>query len=196
MIRLSMIRLSPKFLIGAAALSLAGACAAQAATAKLHTMLVNLPDGSVAQVSYAGDVAPRIAIQPIDARQDAAMPLDQANMAMADPFAQMALMSAMMDRQADAMMQQASAMQQAAAHGAVPGMTMTGTGKMPEGVQMTYVSTTTDANGCTRTTSYSSDGSQAAPKVTEAASHGCEAKPVAPSGPAQREAPVSPDRKV
>ena len=128
---------------------------------------------------------------------------DQASMMMADPFAQMALVSAMMDRQADAMMQQVSAMQQAAAHGAAPGMTMTGTGTMPQGVQMTYVSTTTDANGCTRTISYASDGKQAAPKVTEAASHGCEAKPgatpdqaPAPSGATQREAPVSPDRKV
>jgi hypothetical protein len=41
-----------KFVIGAAALSVAGACAAQAATADLHTMLVGLPDGSVAQVQY------------------------------------------------------------------------------------------------------------------------------------------------
>lgn len=192
-----LIRLSPKVLIGAAALSLGVACAAEAATAKLHTMLVNLPDGSVAQVSYAGDVAPRIAIQPTDARQDATMAPDQASMMMADPFAQMALVSAMMDRQADAMMQQVSAMQHAAAQqGAAPGMTMTGADKLPAGVQMTYVSTTTDANGCTRTVSYASDGSQAAPKVTEAASHGCEAKPVAPSGATQREAPVSPDRKV
>lgn len=201
-----MIRLSSKVLIGAAALSLAGACAAQAATAKLHTMLVNLPDGSVAQVNYVGDVAPRIAIQPVEAPQDARMAPDQASMMMADPFAQMAMVSAMMDRQAVAMMQQVSAMQQAAAHGAAPGMTMTSTatGTMPQGVQMTYVSTTTDANGCTRTISYASDGSQAAPKVTEAASHGCEAKPnakpdqatPAPSGAPQREEPVSPDRKV
>jgi len=189
-------RMSPKVLITAAALSLAVACTAQAATAKLHTMLVNLPDGTVAQVHYAGDVAPRIVVQPADAPQEAAM---------ADPFAQMAMISAMMDRQTDAMMQQVAAMQQAAAtQGNAPGMTATGAQAMPQtampqGMHMTYVSTTQDADGCTRTISYSSDGTQAAPKVTEAASHGCSAalpgQQAAPGKAAAAQA-VSPDRRV
>jgi hypothetical protein len=189
-------RMSPKVLITATALSLAVACTAQAATAKLHTMLVNLPDGTVAHVSYAGDVAPNIVFQPVDAPRETAME----TRAMADPFAQMAMISAMMDRQTDAMMQQVAAMQQAAAtQGSAPGMTATGAQALPQGMHMTYVSTTQDANGCTRTISYSSDGTQAAPKVTEAASHGCAAatpgQQAAP-GKAPAEQAVSPDRRV
>lgn len=167
----------PRFLIGAAALSLAGTCAVQAATPDLHTMLVNLPDGSVAQVQYHGKVAPRISIQPVTAIQPADARED--TMPMSDPFARMAMVSAMMDRQADAMMQQVAMLQhEAMAHapGAQPGMTATAMGNLPQGMHMTYVSTTTDADGCTRTMSYTSDGdAKAAPRVTQAASDGCHA---------------------
>ena len=45
----------PTILAGGAALLLAGTAAA--AAEKLHTMHVALPDGSVAQIEYAGDVA-------------------------------------------------------------------------------------------------------------------------------------------
>jgi len=190
----------PKFVIGAAALSVAGACAAQAATADLHTMLVSLPDGNVAQVQYQGAIAPRIAIQPVAAIEAAVDPAadEQALMA-ADPFAHMALVSAMLDQQAEAMMQQAALMQRAAmaqaaaapASGA-PGMTVAGMTNLPKGVHMTYVSSTTDASGCTRTVSYSSDGgAQAAPRVTQAASDSCSAvKPNTQAIPAKAEAPA------
>jgi hypothetical protein len=55
----------PTILAGGAALLLAGTAAA--AAEKLHTMNVALPDGSVAQIDYTGDVAPRISVQPVDA---------------------------------------------------------------------------------------------------------------------------------
>lgn len=182
----------PKFAIGAAALSLAGACAAQAATADLHTMLVNLPDGSVAQVQYHGKVAPRIAIQPVDAAATDAM-------AVPDVFDHLALVSAMMDRQADAMMQQAAMLQQAAlaqaqAGSNAPGMTVASMGTLPQGVHMTYVSSTTDASGCTRTVSYSSDGSAAAqPRVTQASTGTCDTgQAAAPTAiPASATAPAA-----
>jgi hypothetical protein len=183
----------PRFLIGAAALSLAGTCAVQAATPDVHTMLVNLPDGSVAQVQYQGKVAPRISIQPVAVARSA----DTLEETVPDAFARMAMVSAMMDRQADAMMQQVAMLQhEAAAHapGTQPGMTITGMTGLPQGMHMTYVSTTTDADGCTRTISYSSDGEgHAAPRVTQAASDGCHAAgTVDQSGPSKAEA----DHKV
>lgn len=182
-------RNTPKILLAAAALSVAGACVAQAATERLHTMLVTLPDGSVAHVQYTGDVAPRIEIQPA---QDAVDPA-AAMMTMPDPFAQMAQISAMMNRQTEAMMHQAAVLQQQGrTQGAAPGMVTSATATMPQGVHMSYVSTTTDADGCTRSVSYTSDGSTAAPKVTEAASDGCNAvKPNTQAVPAKAEAPVA-----
>ncbi len=177
----------PKFLIGAAALSVAGACAAQAASSNLHTMLVNLPDGSVAHVQYSGDVAPRIVLQPVD--------MVEAPTPMPDVFASMAQVSAMMDRQAAAMMQQAALMQHEALAPAginPQGITAASMANLPQGMHMTYVSSTTDASGCTRTVSYSSDGTaNTAPKVTQAASDGCNAvKPNTQTTPAKAEAQV------
>ncbi|TCM18799.1 hypothetical protein EDF56_104333 [Novosphingobium sp. PhB165] len=182
-------------LFGAAALTLLGAGVAEAATAKLHTMNVNAPDGSVVQVQYSGDVAPKVEVVPADAVQAAQMPV------MVDPFAQMERISAMMDARMNAMMQQAASMQahaaqmqqQAVANGTaqqgVPGFTMVG--DMPKGAYVTYYSSTTDAKGCTRSVSYSSDGSGTEPKMTQAASDSCEA--VTPSNkaiPAKAEKPV------
>src|SRR5690348_8036185 len=90
-------------LAGGAAL-LALGTAAYAAD-KLHTMNVALPDGSVAQISYTGDVAPTVAVAPPDA-----VPV-----AYADPFAELERMAASMEAQHRAMMQQVAAMEQAAA---------------------------------------------------------------------------------
>ena len=86
-------------LAGGAALLLAGTAAF--AAEKLHTMEVSLPDGSVAQIEYRGDVAPRVAVQPVDA-----VPV-----AFVDPFAQFDRMAAYMEAQHHAMMQQVAAME-------------------------------------------------------------------------------------
>ena len=94
-------------LAGGAALLLAGTAAY--AAEKLHTMNVSLPDGSVAQIEYAGDVAPKVAVRPADA-----VPI-----AFVDPFAELDRMAAYMEVQHRAMMQQVAAMEQAAA-GAAP----------------------------------------------------------------------------
>jgi hypothetical protein len=165
---------SLKYIFGAATLSLAGACVAHAAGPQLHSLLVNLPDGSVEEVQYVGDVAPKVEVAPVRVA--------------ADPFlASFDAMSAMMERETQAMLQMASTM----AAPAGPGVVMTGA--VPKGMHFTYVSTTTDAHGCTRTVSYASDGSGAAPKLTQASSDGCgavQANPVAT--PAKAEVPVAP----
>ncbi|WP_232492882.1 hypothetical protein [Novosphingobium kaempferiae] len=200
-------RMRPKaYLVGAAALALLGAGAAEAASAGMHTMKVDAPDGSVVHVQYSGDVGPKVEFVPIEAMSPADMPV------MADPFAHMERISAMMDAQMNAMMQRAAMMQQAAAQmqqhavaggssstGGAPGFTVVG--DMPQGAHVTYYSSSTDANGCTRSVSYSSDGSGAEPKMTQATSDGCDAtKPQVQAIPAKADAPVEqappPGRKV
>jgi len=142
-----------KYILAGATFALLGAGVAQAATAKLHTMQVNAPNGEVVQVHYTGDVAPQVRLVPATSQA----------VAMTDPFAEMEQVSAMMDAQMQAMMEHAALMQQAAQ-----------TGNVPQGMHVTYYSASTDAKGCTRSVSYSSDGGSAQPKLTQAASDNCE----------------------
>jgi hypothetical protein len=174
-------------LAGGAALLVAGTAAA--AAEKLHTLNVSLPDGSVAQIEYTGDVAPKVSVVPA-----AAVPI-----AYADPFAELDRVAAYMEAQHRAMMQQVAAMEQAAARAGAgaPGQ-VTVVGDLPAGTHFTYVSSTTDANGCTQTVEYSSDGSGAQPKVTRTSAGSCDkatsdapvqasaAKPAVPEGPGIR----------
>jgi hypothetical protein len=175
-------------LAGGAALLLAGTAAA--AAEKLHTMNVALPDGSVAQIEYTGDVAPKVAVAPAEA-----VPV-----AYVDPFAELDRMAAYMEAQHQAMMQQVAAMEQAAARAGsgTPGQ-LTVVGDLPAGTHFTYVSSTTDANGCTQTVQYSSDGSSAQPKVTRTSAGSCDKAtsdaPVAASAVKQAE-PEGPGTKV
>jgi hypothetical protein len=175
-------------LAGGGALLLAGTAAA--AAGKLHTMHVALPDGSVAEIEYSGDVAPRVSVQPVEA-----VPV-----AFVDPFAELEQMAAYMEAQHQAMMQQVAAIEQAAAQAGagVPGQ-VTVAGTLPAGVHYTYVSSATDANGCTQTVEYSSDGSNRQPKVTRTSAGSCDSArsdaPVAASAPQQPE-PEGPGTKV
>ena len=175
-------------LAGGAAL-LALGTAAYAAD-KLHTVNVSLPDGSVAQIEYKGDVAPKVSVAPADA----------APVAYADPFAELDRMAAYMEAQHQAMMQQFAAMQQAAAKAgtSAPGQ-LTVVGDLPAGTQFSYVSSTTDEHGCTQTVQYSSDGSSAQPKVTRTSAGSCDKAtsdaPVPASAPKAPE-PEGPGTKV
>jgi hypothetical protein len=162
-------------LAGGAALLALGTAAVAAET--IHTMNVALPDGSVARIEYAGDVAPRVMVQPVDA-----VPV-----AFVDPFAEFDRIAAAMEAQHQAMMQQVAAMEQAAAQAGANGVTLVG--NLPAGTQFSYVSSTTDANGCTRTVEYTSDGSSQQPKVTRTSAGSCDsaqqkAAPTVTSAPA------------
>jgi hypothetical protein len=174
-------------LAGGAALLLAGTAAY--AAEKIHTMNVSLPDGSVAQIEYTGDVAPTVSFAPAEARA-----------AYADPFAELDRVAAYMEAQHQAMMQQFAALQQAAAiaGAGAPGQ-LTVVGDLPEGASYSYYSSTTDANGCTQTVEYSSDGSGAEPKVTRTSAGSCDKAttdaPVPASAP-QQPAPEGPGTKV
>jgi hypothetical protein len=124
-------------LAGAAALGALGASAALAGDDQMHIMTIRLPDGSVRQIQYAGDVPPQVIVAPAPV----------APIGFADPFAAMRLMSAMLDRQADMMLRQAAATRQGTTDDAenAPGMrvysmssTIGASGVCMRSVQITY----------------------------------------------------------
>jgi hypothetical protein len=114
---------------GAAALALAGiAGVASAETADTHVMTVRLPNGMIGQIHYTGDVLPQVVVAP-------------GPVAVESPFAVLDRMTAMMDRQAEAMMRTINAMMAQsfpstteAAFGAVPA----GAHVCMRSVQITY----------------------------------------------------------
>jgi len=152
------------FLAGAATLLAAGTAAA--AADKLKTMDVALPDGSVAHIEYAGEVAPKVTVVPAWRQGWTAH----------DPFAALDRIAYEMRARHQAMMGRMRALHDAAMKhariGNGDGLTLVG--DLPQGTHFSYFSATTDANGCTRTVQYSSDGSGAEPKVTRASSGNCE----------------------
>nr|WP_047169958.1 hypothetical protein [Sphingomonas sp. Y57] len=174
---------------GVATAALAGAAFAAGDDNKV--MLIAMPDGSVQHVRYRGDVAPQVVLVAAPAPVslfDAAFGPDSA-------FAEMERISAMMEARSQAMMQQAAAMRAempAAPAERGPGIVMTNAQGQPIGVMhYSFVSSTTSADGCTRTVSYSSDGASAAgqgagqPQLIRTSSGSC-----APAGSAA--SPVTP----
>lgn len=171
-----------------ATLLLAGA--AVAASNDMHVMKVALPDGSVAQISYRGDVAPKVLISGGPAERIAFDPFAAFDPA---PFAEMDRMSALMDRQAEAAMQQATAIERAAAAGHAPQMAAAGGKVAPGMVSYSYVSTTTSEGGCTQTVEWRSDGTSAQPKMTKTSAGNCAATSGGePAQPLKTAAPATP----
>ena len=84
----------------------AGVLAAIAGTAlaadRAHVLRVAMPDGSIAQIRYVGDVPPNVVVAPA------------ALVEAESPFALFDRIAVEMDREADAMLRQAAAMRQAA----------------------------------------------------------------------------------
>lgn len=160
-------KLRTTILAGAAALIAIGA--AGAATAETRHMNVTLPDGSVAHIEYTGEVAPRVTVAPASARTTPFA---------FDPFAGFERIAAMMEAQRQAMMRHMAALEKAVSRAVEAGPEpFTLVGSPPAGAHYTYVSMTTDANGCTRSVEYRSDGSGAAPKVTRTSAGDCDSSP-------------------
>ncbi|WP_338466696.1 hypothetical protein RXV95_14255 [Novosphingobium sp. ZN18A2] len=202
-------KLRTAVIAGAATIGLAGT--AFAATRDMHVMNVNLPDGSVAKIEYAGKIAPKIEVVPVNAMPanavagqgvvalDPFMPA-----AFGDPladagFANLDRVVAMMDARTQAMMQQAAAMEQAAASGA-PAMQSTSGANTPAGSwQYTVMTSSNGSNACTRTVEWSSTGASAKPRVTRTSAGDCDAVkqdggpvPAAASKPAKVPLPGTP----
>jgi len=131
-----------KWLIAAgAAIGLASMTAVAAAQA-VHEMTVALPGGGVEHVRYTGDAKPLIVV----------LPADPFAASFAQPFwpsfAAFDQMQAQMDREMNAMLTEASAMQRAAQSGTLNASF----GNLPRGtVEYTQVSISNGRNMCTRT---------------------------------------------
>jgi hypothetical protein len=95
--------LTTLLLAGIGALAFASAASAQT----VHHMTIRLPDGTVEQIEYAGNVPPRVEILPVTTLDSGLRPFWSSG----DPvFAQFQQITAAMDREADAMLRQAEAM--------------------------------------------------------------------------------------
>jgi len=174
-------KLRTAVLAGAAACLAAGA--AVAASENSHVMHVNLPDGSVARIEYQGDVAPKVAVQPVTSfvpvmhMTPVALfdPFD-ADPFMASPFAMLDRVAAQMDRQAAAMMQQVRAMQAATPAFADGKVNMAAFKDMPAGtVSYSFVSSSTGNGTCSRSVQVTSYGPDEQPKVVSSNSGDCSA---------------------
>jgi hypothetical protein len=139
-------------LAGLGAATLAGVAVA-ANKPVTHHMSIPLPDGSVANIEYVGDVAPKVTVAP-------------APLSMAFPsFGMFDRSIADMHRQIDAMMREVQQMQTRPITG-VPGLNIASYGTMPAGSSsVTVVSTSIGGKTCTRTTEVTSQGAGKPPKV-------------------------------
>jgi hypothetical protein len=166
---------------GIASAALAGA--AIAAQDGRQMMLIAHPDGTVEHVPVQQVRVVAVPAAPTDIFQAAFGP--------DSIFAEMDRMSAMMEAQSAAMMRQAAMMRAQAPAASGPGFVMTNAQGQPVGVMhYSFVSSSTDAHGCTQTISYSSDGAKAAdqPKVIRTSAGDCaaQAAPAPAIAPATR----------
>jgi hypothetical protein len=150
--------------VAVAAVGFAGMAAAQ--TPQTHIMTLTLPDGGVAQIHYAGTVAPQVYISDAPAPVLTTLP----SMFGADsPFAEMARLSAAMDRQTAQMFHEVAALSAQPA-----AINPTAIAAMPAGSrEYTFVSTITGNGVCSRSVEITAQGNGAAPKVISHTSGDC-----------------------
>jgi len=179
-------KLTKLLIAGAGALALGGV--AVAAADKGHVMNVVLPDGSVAQIHYAGEVAPKVVVAP------GAEAVPVAFVA-ADPFAMFDRISWEMDRQMDAMLRQASALSTMAT-GPDGKLSEAALKSLPPGTVSYSFTSYSSGNGasCSQSVQVTSLSANEAPKVVKQSSGDCSAvntrKPVPAVQPAKPTAPT------
>jgi len=171
-------KITKLLLAGAGAATLAGVAAAAVDTH--HIMNVVMPDGSVAQIRYVGNVAPQVVAMPAAE----AIPV-----AMADPFAMIDRISYEMDRQMDAMLQQASAVAQAApaANGQLSEAALK---SLPPGTVSYSFTSYSSGNGasCSQSVQVTALGQNQPPKVERQSQGDCSALNTRKATPAVQQA--------
>ena len=155
--------LTKLLLAGAGAAAVAGA---SLAADRAHVLNVALPDGSIAQVHYTGDVAPRVIVAP------QAVPVEYVA---ADPFAMFDRIAFAMDRQMDAMMSQAAMLTRAAPAGGQ--ISEAALKSLPPGTVSYSYTSYSSGNGaqCSQSVQVTSLGANQAPKVIKQSSGDCNA---------------------
>ena len=170
-------KISKFLLAGAGALTLAGV--AVAAADNHHIMNVALPDGSVAQIHYVGNVAPQVVAVPA---------AEIVPVAIADPFAMFDRISYEMDRRMEVMLQQASAMAQASpANGQLSEAALK---QLPPGTVSYSYTSYSSGNGtsCSQSVQVTSLGQNQPPKVERQSQGDCSAVNTRKATPAVIEA--------
>ncbi len=143
---------------GAAVLAAAALTPALAGDGQVHVLSVQLPDGRVEQIRYMGDVPPRVVLMLAPAAE-------MAPMMVADPFAAMERISAMMQQQEAVMLRQVQAME-TAPEGMLPGL--------PPGASgYSFVSTMSGNGVCMRSVQITYNGDNVAPKMVSSTSGDC-----------------------
>jgi len=173
-----------KFLIGAAGVAaLAGA--AFAAERDAHVLRVVLPDGSVEQIHYIGKVPPHVVVVPA---QQIALPV-----AFTNPFADMDRAFAEMDARANAMLQQAAAMQ-ASAPTAGGQLDMAALRSLPPGTaSYSFTSfSSSDGQSCSQSVQVTALEPGKAPKVVRQDTGDCTAMNSRQTRPAVQQAAPAP----
>ncbi len=158
-------RLQTSLIAAATAACLA---ASPAAGAGPHTLLVQLPDGAVEQIQYAGDIPPQVVLGP------APVVAPMAAVAMDPFFPDFARLTALMDQQEAAMMRLAAS---AAAYPAAA------FANLPAGTT-TYVATFSTDGACIKRTEITYAGNGAAPRLVSDTEGDC--GPGHVTAPAQR----------
>lgn len=173
-------------LIGAAAVALAALCGVAAAqTPQPHVMTVPLPGGGVAEIRYAGDVAPQVFID------DAPTAMLSAAFGARSPFAEFDRIAAAMDREADRMFREATALA-----GSPVRLTPAALGSLPAGSrEYSYVSTMTGNGVCSRSVEITSQGNGAPPRVVTHTSGNCGPAEPGAQMPTRLPAAPAPDRR-
>jgi hypothetical protein len=158
-------------LAGAAAIALVGGAGLAVAEIKnAHVIDVRLPDGSMAHIRYVGDTPPTVSFAPAPALSILSPAYDP--FGPGSPFAALERISQAMDRQAEALLREASAR---------PGLftgpdllTQVDAGKLPPGAQGFSVVSTMSGHGvCTRSVEYRSLGDGKPPQVVTRTSGAC-----------------------
>ncbi len=149
--------------LGTAAAALV-AGAALAASQKLHTMTVALPDGGTATIQYTGDVKPnvRISSNPFETGFLAPAPiffapdLVPADAGIAGIEARMQQVAAQMDRQIQAALSEADTLAKQADQNAPMSAAFS---NLPAGTESySFISSTNGGKTCTKLTTVTSDG--------------------------------------
>jgi hypothetical protein len=160
-------------LTGVAAVAIGFSGAASAQNAPAHVITVQLPDGGAAQITYTGNIAPRISFSapaPIDVFAPLSSAAGPSLFGPGSPFAMLDRISAAMDREAAAMFRQAEAISTAARSGR---LTETTFGNLPPGsASYSFVSTMSGNGVCSQSVEITRNGN-GAPHVVRHSSGNC-----------------------
>ncbi|HEY3888657.1 MAG TPA: hypothetical protein VGL73_08785 [Caulobacteraceae bacterium] len=181
--------ISTTLMAGVAAIACVGVAAMAASpksqTLPSHVLTVRLPDGSVEQIQYSGDVAPRVRLSAGGMPMGALAPMAGLGPASdASPFAMLERMSAQMDREMAEMMRNAPLMPALAAPGGMQ-QAVAGRGaalaKLPSGTESySFVSSISGGKACTHSVQITSRGPGRAPQVVSQTSGDCVGQTSAP----------------